>query len=328
MTIFWIYVVTQLVTTAYGITVINSVKKVPALKKRLAHAGYTKQEKDSLYKFNDFLKHFLLGFIPFYFAIKAVQLINDDDPVGVLMKDEIKNGNYISDEDRALFEEEQRRADASIAYDPNLKLYEEVEPYHARKIELNNIYNDDETPTEYIEKEISNENIKLTPFTSETNPYENKVYTSNNIVSIDDDKKENTYEYSPSTIKIDNPIIDDSKPKEEWIEDRAAILYDELLEEKERTNDTSNNNIDLWLKANRQAEEEYENNHKPKKEIIIEKPKEDVKETIINKEITNSDIAAAISKLSEEELKELSNKLITLAEIKKNKDLLLEKDVA
>ena len=52
MIIFWIYVVTQLVSTAYGITVINSVRKVPALRKRLREQGYTQRDKNSLYKFN------------------------------------------------------------------------------------------------------------------------------------------------------------------------------------------------------------------------------------------------------------------------------------
>ena len=297
MTIFWIYVVTQCVTTAYGITVINSVKKVPALKKRLKNAGYTKQDKESLYKFNDFLKHFFLGLIPFYFAIKAVQLINDDDPVGVLMRDEIKNGNYISDADRALFNEEEQRAKESIAFDPNAELYDSVETYKARKIDLNNIYNDDETPLEYIEKEISNENIKLTPFTSETSGYtenEQPKEIENNYEDID---------YSNGDlVSIDELVDDDNSYKTD-----AVYEFD--------------NNIKI--------EEPKEVIIEPKEEIIEPiNEKEELKETILTKEVTNSDIAKAISNLSEEELKELSNKLISLAEIKRNKELLLEKDVA
>ena len=420
MTIFWIYVVTQLVTTAYGITVINSVKKVPALKKRLASAGYTKQERDSLYKFSDFTKNFLLGFIPFYFAIKAVRLINDEDPVRVLMHEEIDKGNYITDEDRLLFREEEERAKNSIAYDPKQELYDTAETYHARKIDLNSIYNDEETPREYIEKEIENTNnsVQLTDF------------TSNNLVPIDElvdegYKKDSVYEYNtPITVNVETPKVevkeeskeevkDESKeevkeeskkevkeeipdinlPKDEWIYERASVLFDELLEKEKAEGKEENNNIDLWQQAQDQAEKEYDKytNKERIVEVKVEEPKveinepketwienrteeifdkllaeeaaegkaennnidlwekasdraekeyekytkkdeeqekEELKENIIKNNVTNSDIAKAISELSEEELKELSNKLISLAEIKRNKELLLEKDVA
>lgn len=165
MTLFWIYVVTQLVSTAYGITVINSVRKVPALRKRLRESGYTKRDKNSLYKFNDWLKYFLKGFIPFYYAYKALQLTNDIDPIGVLMHEEIENGNYISKEDEAIFKDEEQRANESLAYDPNAFLYEDVGKYKARKIDINKIYDDEETPLEYITREFEKDSDnKITPF--------------------------------------------------------------------------------------------------------------------------------------------------------------------
>ncbi len=175
MIIFWLYVVTQLVSTAYGITVINSVRKVPALRKRLRESGYTQRDKNSLYKFNDWLKYFFKGFIPFYYAYKALQLTNSMDPVGVLMQEEIDNGNYISKEDEAIFKDEEQRASNSVAYDPNAFMYEEVGPYKARKIELNEIYDDDETPLEYITREFEKDSSnKITPFTKESTIVEEK----------------------------------------------------------------------------------------------------------------------------------------------------------
>ena len=175
MIIFWLYVVTQLVSTAYGITVINSVRKVPALRKRLRESGYTQRDKNSLYKFNDWLKYFFKGFIPFYYAYKALQLTNSMDPVGVLMQEEIDNGNYISKEDEAVFKDEEQRAMNSLAYDPNAFMYEEVGPYKARKIELNEIYDDDETPLEYITREFEKDSSnKITPFTKDSTVVEEK----------------------------------------------------------------------------------------------------------------------------------------------------------
>ncbi len=229
MTLFWIYVVIQLVSTAYGITVINSVKKVPALKKKLKNAGYTPRDKDSLYRTNEFFKYFFKGFIPFYYAYKALQLINDDDPLEAAFRDEIDSGNYITDKDKELFAAEEESAKDSIAFDPHMFDYDDVETYKARPIDLNKIYDDDETPEEYITREADNEHIQITPFVT----------------------------------------AEENKPKNENLEVK-----------------------------------------------------------IINNEVTNSDIANAIAKLSEEELEALSKKLISLAEIKKTQELLYKKDVA
>ena len=166
--VFWIYVVCQLISTAYGITVINSAKRIPALRKRLKAAGYTERDKNSLYRFNDWFKYFLKGFIPFYFAFKAMSLVNSQDPVGLLMKDEIDNGNYISKEDEEIFRTEEEQAEASLAYDPNIFKYEDVGTYKARKLDINEIYDEDETPIEYITREFEkNPDNKITPFVAE-----------------------------------------------------------------------------------------------------------------------------------------------------------------
>lgn len=168
LTIFWIYVVIQCVSTAYGITVINSVKNVPAIRKRLIAEGYSERERNSLYRFNDGFMQFLKGFIPFYYAIKAMKLINSNDPVKNLMDEEIEKGNYIpNDELKELEAEEERMRIESVAPSPELK-YENTQKYKAKKIDYE-IYDTYETPVEYITRKIDEEeaneaNINITPF--------------------------------------------------------------------------------------------------------------------------------------------------------------------
>ena len=61
-----VYVITQLVTTAYGLAVIESVK--PFVEKQLRDIGYHRN-KNSLYNFNNTFTNILKGFIPFYYLI-------------------------------------------------------------------------------------------------------------------------------------------------------------------------------------------------------------------------------------------------------------------
>ena len=60
-TIFLIYVVTQCMSTAFGLTVIDRVQTV--IKARLHEKGYILKNKNSLYNFNDSLIAFAKGFI-------------------------------------------------------------------------------------------------------------------------------------------------------------------------------------------------------------------------------------------------------------------------
>ena len=258
MTIFWIYVVIQLVSTAYGVTVINSARRIPALRKRLRDAGYTQRDKDSLYKFNDWLKYFFKGFIPFYYAYKALELVNSKgvteyrrmiwNNFNEIEKAQAADSTEVNRENSEKAKEEERAAE-SLAYDPNAFRYEEVGPYKARKIDLNEIYDEEETPIEYITREFEKDSSnKITPFVKDS-----AIYLERHDDEDDVQKP----------IEIEKPDIVEIKDEEE------------------------------------------------------KKPS-----------VSNSDIAQAISELSEFELKELSDKLLLLAENKKNKQLSYEKDVA
>ena len=64
-TIFLIYIVAQLMTTAFGLAVIDKVQTT--INARLHEKGYVLKNKNSLYNFNDGLLAFAKGFIPFYY---------------------------------------------------------------------------------------------------------------------------------------------------------------------------------------------------------------------------------------------------------------------
>ena len=71
-TIFLIYIVAQLMTTAFGLAVIDKVQTT--INARLHEKGYVLKNKNSLYNFNDGLLAFAKGFIPFYYLKKALDL--------------------------------------------------------------------------------------------------------------------------------------------------------------------------------------------------------------------------------------------------------------
>ena len=73
------YIIIQLLTTAYGVSVIETVR--PLVEKKLYDDGYVIKNTYSMYKFNSKLNKILKGFIPFYYAYKAINLIKDGNPV-------------------------------------------------------------------------------------------------------------------------------------------------------------------------------------------------------------------------------------------------------
>ena len=108
------FIVAQLLSTAYGLAVIGSVK--PIIEKKLKDQGYVLKNKNSMYKFNEGLVNFFRGFIPFYYAIKAISLVQGKDPIDRAVKNEIENGEYITREERqAIREREEFLKTASLS---------------------------------------------------------------------------------------------------------------------------------------------------------------------------------------------------------------------
>ena len=82
-----IYAVMQLMSTAFGLAVIGAVRS--SIEEKLQDKGYVLKNRNSLYKFNEKLGNFLKGFIPFYYAIKAVSLVQGKNPINRAVEEEI-----------------------------------------------------------------------------------------------------------------------------------------------------------------------------------------------------------------------------------------------
>ncbi len=162
--IFLVYVVTQLLTTAYGLTVIGALK--PIIEEKLKDRGYQEREKNSLYKFNDKFNAVMLGFIPFYYGYKGLKLVDSKESVNREVDERIVSGDYIThDEQKKIFEQtELEKRDDSLFIPESRINFEKPETYKARKID-NSLYDTYETPNEYVEREMDkDESLKITPF--------------------------------------------------------------------------------------------------------------------------------------------------------------------
>lgn len=157
-------IVAQLISTAYGLAVIGSVK--PIIEEKLKDQGYVLKNKNSMYKFNEGLGNFFKGFIPFYYALKAISLVQGRDPINRAVRNEIENGEYITrEEQKALREKEEFLKTASLSkpIEPQI-IFEKPERYVARKNDYT-LYDSYETPIEYITREASNDEVlDITPY--------------------------------------------------------------------------------------------------------------------------------------------------------------------
>ena len=93
-TIFLIYIVAQLMTTAFGLAVIDKVQTT--INARLHEKGYVLKNKNSLYNFNDGLIAFAKGFIPFYYLKKALDLTSGENAIEKEVERVISSGKYMN----------------------------------------------------------------------------------------------------------------------------------------------------------------------------------------------------------------------------------------
>ena len=173
-TILIIYVISQLVTTAYGLAVIESVK--PFVEKQLRDKGYHRN-KNSLYNFNNTLSNILKGFIPFYYFAKAIKIVmNKTDVIEDNVNEQIENKLYVK-------EDEVEDEDITVIEDPtpnivnNMKVaFEKPEVYKARKNNFTSLYDTYETPIDYITRESTpTDNLEINPFVNEEKEVEQVV---------------------------------------------------------------------------------------------------------------------------------------------------------
>jgi len=161
-----IYLLVQLLSTAYGLAVIETVK--PIVKQKLADNGYTKMNKNSLYNFSNRITNILKALIPGYYAFKAVSLVRGSDPITRAYNEEITSGNYITyeEEQRLKMLEEQNKNEYKPVIEPEI-IFEKPDKYVARKNDVS-LYDTYETPIEYITREATREdNLSITPFQGE-----------------------------------------------------------------------------------------------------------------------------------------------------------------
>jgi hypothetical protein len=177
-----IYVIVQLITSAYGLAVIESV--TPLVEKRLKDKGYTKNQ-NSLYNFNSSATDLLKVFVPFYYLSKAISIIsNKNSSVDKKVDEEIKKGRYINEEDLPTVQViEEEPAPVVEVKEPEVTFEREV--YKARRNAVDLLLNTYETPVEYEERVASKEEgIELTPFVSTEKPV-NHIVVNRDITKAD-----------------------------------------------------------------------------------------------------------------------------------------------
>ena len=162
--LFLVYVVAQLLTTAYGLTVIGALK--PIIEEKLKNKGYSERDKNSLYKFNDQLTSILYALVPFYYGYKGLKLIQGKDAVNRAVDEEIVSGDWITkDEQRKIFEKTELEKNDESLFVPRARVeFEKPESYRARRVN-NSLYDVYETPIEYVTREMSESDaLKISPF--------------------------------------------------------------------------------------------------------------------------------------------------------------------
>ena len=165
--IFLIYVVAQLMSTAFGLAVIDRVQT--AIKTELREKGYVLKNKNSLYNFNDSIILFAKGFIPFHYAIKAINMTSDKDLIQKEFQKAINSGKYINKNE--IIEEKNVEPTEDIAdlsiFRAETSNHFTTERYKARRNDTT-LFDTNITPIEYVVNETSKqEDLKLTPFDDE-----------------------------------------------------------------------------------------------------------------------------------------------------------------
>jgi hypothetical protein len=157
-----VYAIVQLMTTAYGLAVIESIR--PMVEEKLRDKGYIKN-KNSLYTFSSTIENVAKGFIPCYYLGKAISILSDKGSVDKRVNEEIKSGHYISEEElNTLKAQEEEDNTDSIYKSPYDYAFEKPEKYTARKNDIS-LYDTYETPVDYIERVSKKEDdLELTPF--------------------------------------------------------------------------------------------------------------------------------------------------------------------
>ncbi len=170
-----IYGVTTLLTDAYGLTVLATVDRF--VKEELKNRKYELRNKGSLYNFNEKLGKFTLGFVPFYYTLKALKTIDQKDVISRQADEKIANGEYFThDENIAFYEEEENNRQKSVIVKEPEVVFEK---YKARSNTDSAIYYPVEEPI--FDEKVSDE-LEITPFKSQENIKHNESNKEEDII--------------------------------------------------------------------------------------------------------------------------------------------------
>ncbi len=160
-----IYLIIQLVTTAFGLSVIETIR--PIVNKKLIDDGYVLMNKNSMYKFNENLVNFLKGLIPCYYLFKALNMVKGQDAVEREAINQIRKGNYVTMEEYLNPTVEVNAEDQNVS-----RIVKQPEPftkekYTARKNNLYSLEDTDVKAVKYKEtRSNSDDSFEITPFSS------------------------------------------------------------------------------------------------------------------------------------------------------------------
>ncbi len=158
-----VYLIIQLLSTAYGLSVIEAVR--PVVNKKLIDDGYVLKNKNSMYRFNEGLTNFAKGLIPFYYTIKAINLVKGSDAVERAAIEEIRKGNYITLEEALNPVKEESFVDDTIARAPEPAIsFEKPDKYVARKNDFLLLETHEEDVEYDTINEVNEDKQVITPF--------------------------------------------------------------------------------------------------------------------------------------------------------------------
>ncbi len=206
-----VYLIVQLVTTAFGLSVIETIR--PIVNKKLIDDGYVLKNKNSMYKFNENLVDFLRGLIPCYYLIKALNMVKGSDAVEREAINQIRKGNYVTMEEYLNPIVEVNKEDKNIT-----QIVKEVEPFEKpdKYVARRNDYilsETNEKEVKYQKAYTEGDKLEITPFSDKYVNHNEKKVTAHDILNaiyeLDPDKldafSEKAKEYA--AIKRGQPVL-------------------------------------------------------------------------------------------------------------------------
>ena len=186
-----VYAITQLLTTAYGLAVIESVR--PLVIDELHRQGYIRN-RNSLYNFNYAFSNILKAFIPFYYFIKALNIISNHGNIDSEVREMINKKSFVSADDINEDELIEENEDNSI-FQGEVVEFEKPEKYTARKnnFDLYNTYEEDinyHNVVENTDEEDINPFIVKNVTAEEKEEKKPKFIDAADIIEIDEEEKE------------------------------------------------------------------------------------------------------------------------------------------